>query len=130
NILITYAAPTAARVTKSTDPSCASAGICSTNGFCTAGKIADACTTDADCDQPANTCRIVINYAATPDLAVRKPFTLNRVAITSFDPLTPGCSRKVDIPVDPARSTNTLRLSVMGTVDGRARRDADTFKYR
>jgi hypothetical protein len=130
DFLVTYLAPTTSKVTKATDPSCAAAGICAPNGFCSAGKIADPCAVDADCDQPANTCRVVANYAGAPDLAVRRPFTLNRAPITSFDPLTPGCSRKVDVTLDPAKRTNLLKITVQGTTAGHLRRDTDSFKYR
>jgi cysteine-rich repeat protein len=130
NFLITYLTPTSNRITKATDPSCAAVGVCAATGFCSAGKIADPCSTNADCNQPANTCRIVANYAAVPDLAVRRPFTLNRAPISSFGPLTPGCSRKVDVTLDPSRSSNVLKLIVTGTVNGHLRRDSDVFKYR
>ena len=95
-----------------------------------AGKIADPCHANADCNEPPNTCRVVANYAEIPDLAVRKPFTLNRIPTTAFDPLTPGCSRKVDITLDPLKRSNLLKLNVTGTTNGRVRRDADTFRYR
>ena len=96
DVLITYLAPKDRKVVRATDPSCATAGICAPNHFCTAGKIADPCTTNADCNLPANTCRVVANYGAAPDLAARKPFKLNKTVVTgSFEPLTPGCSRKV-----------------------------------
>ena len=41
-----------------------------------------------------------------------------------------GCSRKVDVVLDPAVHTNTLKLNVSGTVSGKARRDTDNFRYR
>jgi cysteine-rich repeat protein len=130
NVLVTYVAPTNDKVLRASDPSCATAGVCGGSGFCTAGKIADPCTTNAECNQPANTCRVVANYAEAPDLAVRKPVKLNKTVLTSFEPLTPGCTRKVDVTLDPALKTNTLKVNVTGTAGGRARRDADNFRYR
>jgi hypothetical protein len=131
DILVTYLVPTDRRVAKATDPACAAVGTCGAGGFCTAGKIADRCTTNAQCNQPANTCRIVANYAAVSDLAVRKPFTLNRkTLLTAFEPLTPGCSRKVDVALDPSKRSNTVKIQVSGTVGGRLRRDTDAFRYR
>jgi cysteine-rich repeat protein len=130
NFLVTYLVPANGKVSKATDPSCASAGVCAGSGFCSAGKIADPCATNADCNEPANTCRVVANYAAIPDLAVRRPFMLNRTTLSSFEPLTPGCSRKVDVTLDPARSSNVLKINVTGTVGGHVRRDADRFRYR
>jgi hypothetical protein len=32
--------------------------------------------------------------------------------------------------LDPARRSNVLKVNVQGTVSGRVRQDADTFKYR
>ena len=55
---------------------------------------------------------------------------LNRTVITSFEPLTPGCSRKVDLAMDQAHRTNKLKIQVSGTVGGRERRDTDNFTYR
>ncbi len=131
NLLVTFLAPANDKVLKASDPSCATAGVCGGTGFCTVGKIADPCSTNAECNQPAGTCRVVANYAETPDLAVRKPFKLNRTEITAaFEPLTPGCSRKVDITMDPAFRTNSLKINVTGTSGGHARRDADYFRYR
>lgn len=129
NILITFLAPTTKTIAKATDPSCATVGVCGGNGFCTAGKIADPCAADADCNQVAGTCRVVVNYAAVP-LTLRKPVTLGKTELTSFEPLTPGCSRKVDIVLDPAAQSTTLKLNVSGTVSGKARRDTDNFRYR
>jgi hypothetical protein len=105
-------------------------GVCAPNHFCTAGRIADPCTTNTDCNLPANTCRMVANYGAAPDLAVRRPFKLNRTVITAFEPLTPGCSRKVNLLMDPAHKSNKLKIQVSGTVGGRLRHDTDTFTYR
>jgi cysteine-rich repeat protein len=130
SFLATYLVPTTHKVAKATDPSCAVTGVCGANGFCTAGKVADPCLTASDCDQPANSCRVVINYALVPDLAARKAFVINKTAVPAFEPIAPGCSRKVDVTLDPARKSNVLKVNVQGTVSGRVRRDADTFKYR
>ena len=130
NLLVTYLAPTNYKVAVATDPSCATSGVCGGSGFCTSGKIADPCSVNTDCDEPAGTCRIVANYAEVPDLAVRKPFLLNKTPLTSFEPLTPGCSRKVDVTLDPARHSNLVKINVTGTTGGRLRRDADSFRYR
>ncbi len=131
DVLVTYLTPADRKIAKATDPACAGTGTCGASGFCTAGKIADPCTADADCNQAANTCRIVANYAAVPDLAVRLPIALNRhTLLTTFEPLTPGCSRKVDLALDPTRRSNSLKIRVSGTVGGRVRRDSDTFSYR
>ena len=67
---------------------------------------------------------------AAPDLAVRRPFKLNQTVITAFEPLTPGCSRKVDLAMDQSHQSNKLKIQVSGTVGGRLRRDTDTFTYR
>lgn len=129
NFLVTFLVPTGRTIIVDDDDTCATTGVC-TSGFCTRGKVADACSTAADCDQPPDTCRVVANYAAVLDLAVRKPFRINRTPVTGFEPLAPGCTRKVDITLDPGRRTNVLNINVSGTVDGHVRRDADTFKYR
>ena len=42
----------------------------------------------------------------------------------------PGCSRKLDLPIDPNINRNKLRLLASGTVAGRVRRDNDTFGFR
>src|SRR5262249_21335134 len=102
DILVTYLVPTDRTVAKASDPAEArggkgrgpgggAGGAWGGGGLCTAGKVGDRCTTNAQCNQPANTCRIVANYGAVADLAVRKPFTLNRkTLLTGFEPLTPG----------------------------------------
>lgn len=56
---------------------------------------------------------------------------LNKTDVTSsFTPLTPGCSRKVDLALDPTRKRNVLKIYVTGTVGGNLRRDSDTFKFK
>jgi hypothetical protein len=130
NFLVTWVVPTSRGVVKASDPSCASVGVCGAGGFCTAGKIADPCTVAADCNQAANTCRVVANYADVPDLTARRPFLINRTPVPAFEPLTGGCTRKVDVVLDPARHMNVLKVKVSGTVDGHTCRDSDTFTYR
>ena len=66
---------------------------------------------------------------AVADLAVRKPAVVNKTPL-AFEPLAPGCSRKIDVPLDPGKRSNTVKFAVTGSVDGRLRRDADNFKYR
>ena len=129
NVLMTYASPTNRKVFVASDPSCAMQGVCGPLGFCTAGKIADPCVASSDCNQPANTCRVVINYAAIPDLTL-KAAEFNHVPIPGFTPLHPGCSRKVDVAIDPTRKSNRLVLmKALGTAGGRKRRDTDMFRY-
>ena len=136
NVLITYSAPSGPQVTTATDPSCATIGVCGppplgfVTGFCEAGRIADACSTDADCDLPAATCRLVVNYADVPDLVLQYAF-LNRPSnpIAGFSPVRPGCSRKVDMAFTAGR-TNRVRIKAQGTIYGRRGRDREIFRYR
>ncbi len=129
NVLMTYASPTNRKVFVASDPSCATQGVCGPLGFCTAGKIADPCVAAADCNQPAATCRVVINYAAIPDLTLTAA-QFNHAPIAGFTPVHPGCSRKVDVKVDTTRKSNRLVLmKAIGTAGGRKRRDTDTFRY-
>jgi uncharacterized delta-60 repeat protein len=127
-ILMSWHTPTERRVEIASDPSCAPAGVCSA-GRCTRGKIRDACVSDAQCDLPPNTCRAIINWADTADLAL----TFARIrgdTLSTFAPSTPGCSLKVDIPLDPARRVSNLRLRATGTIDEQPRIDRDTIQYR
>lgn len=136
NVLVTYAAPSGARVDVTSDPSCTTMGVCGTpppgfvTGFCSAGRIGDACGTDAECDLPPDTCRLVVNYANVPDLVLDHAF-LNRTShpIAGFTPVTPGCSRKVDLTLNPGRR-NRVRIKATGTVYGRRGRDRETFRYQ
>jgi hypothetical protein len=90
----------------------------------------DVCATNADCDLPPDTCRVIVNYADTADLTLDFA-RRNRTDVTPlFLPASPGCSRKVDVPLDPARRANRLRLKAEGTIDARLRRDRDTLVYR
>jgi hypothetical protein len=128
-VLMNYAAPATRRVRVSLDPSCQSAGTCGPRGLCTAGRIADPCTGDVDCDASPGVCRLVVNYASVPGLAIEKAL-LNRVPVGGFTPATPGCSRKVDVILDPTRRWNRLRLVATSDAPGRRRRDRDRFLYR
>jgi hypothetical protein len=117
--LLTYAAPAAAEVEVRTDPACSSAGRCGAGGFCAAGRIADPCRADADCDQAAGVCRMVVNSAAV------------RVAITGVDGVgaaANGCARKLDLPV--GAHGRRIKLRAAGSVGGRRRHEADRFVLR
>ena len=128
-VLMQWFAPLSRRVDMATDPSCATAGVC-TDGYCTAGQVRDVCTVDADCDQPVDTCRLVLNWADVPDVTLVFADTLLG-DVPGFTPIGVGCSRKVDVsPIDPDRRQVRLRLLSEGTVDGRIRRDRDVFRFR
>jgi hypothetical protein len=128
-VLLNWHTPTARRVTVATDPSCQQSGTCSA-GRCSAGQINDVCATNSDCDLPANTCRMIVNYADVGDLSFVFA-KVNRTDETAlFTPATPGCSRKVDVPLDTTRASNRVRTKAEGTIDGRLRRDRDTIVYR
>lgn len=134
---ITYNAPSTRRVAVATDPSCAAVGVCGpvpfgfTRGFCTAGRIADPCTVDADCDLPAHTCRIVANFSAMAGLTLANA-VLNRGPdhITQFSPIHPGCSRKVDVILDPLRRANRVHVRSTIRTNGHLKIDRDNFLYR
>jgi hypothetical protein len=102
--------------------------VCGPKTFCIAGKIGDPCATNAACDQPANTCRIVVNFGDVPDLALTNA-QMNRTALPGFTPVAPGCSRKVDVTLDPSMRRRHLLLRATGTVGGRLTRDRDRFWY-
>ena len=127
-VIMNWHTPTVSKIPVATDPSCASLGEC-TAGRCTKGSIYDLCTTDADCDLPPDTCRAIINWVETADLSLTFA-RIRTTAVSGFTPVTPGCSRKVNISIDPNRRNTTLRLLATGTVDGRLRRDRDTLRYR
>jgi cysteine-rich repeat protein len=137
NVLVTYSGPSGGQVTAVSDKSCTTMGTCGlpplgfVKGFCTEGRIGDACTTDAQCDLPPGTCRLVVNYADVPDLVLDYA-VLNRHSnpIAGFTPVHPGCSRKVDVTLDPSRPVNRVRVKAEGTVDGHHGKDRDTFIYR
>jgi hypothetical protein len=127
-VLLNWHTPTVRRVPVATDPSCQQSGVC-TAGRCTAGQINDLCTTNGDCDLPISTCRVIVNYADIGDLTMVFA-RVNRDDQTSLFPATPGCSRKIDVPIDSSRLSNRLRTKATGTIDGRPRRDLDTIIYR
>ena len=127
--LLTYGVPSAARVVVATDPSCASHAICGPASRCTAGRILDVCTQDRDCELASNTCRLIVNYADVADLQVERA-VLNGEHLTSFNPVVPGCARKIDLSVPPGRRAVRLRIKALGTIDGKLRRDLDAFLFR
>lgn len=128
-VLLNWHTPTVRKVPVATDPSCQAAGVC-TAGRCTAGQILDPCTVNADCDLPADTCRAIVNYADTGDLVLDFARVNRSDHASLFTPASPGCSRKVDVPLDPNRASSRLKLKATGTIDGRVRRDRDTIVYR
>lgn len=138
-VLMEFFAPTTRRVYPATDDSCATAGVCAVAGDgrtrCTRGKIWDACTTDADCNQPASICRLIVNWpkaAIPPIVPVALEFArLGRTDIlAAFDPpVTQGCSQKVDVALDPNRRSNRIILGARGTANGRVRRERDRLRY-
>jgi hypothetical protein len=73
---------------------------------------------------------MIVNYADIGDLSLifAKVRSANQTAL--FLPATPGCSRKIDIPLDPSRASNPVRTKAEGTIDGRLRRDRDNIVYR
>jgi hypothetical protein len=126
--LTTWAAPGLERVPRTTDPACTAAGVCGPVGFCTAGQIWDPCLVDADCDQPADTCRLVVNFADVADLTFGFLKTTRTASATPATPATPGCSRKIDFTLDPLKNTNRIKIKTTGTIGGRRGRDADRFR--
>ena len=155
-ILLTYAAPTDHNVERDKDPSCKTAGHCNRfgncnltthkckentattcmtdpdcgvfgpRGFCDAGKIADPCVANADCDGTAGTCRVVVNFAGVSGLMFESATLNHRTALTGFTPAHAGCSRKVDVTLDPDIRVNRLRLRATSDIG----RDRDVFNYR
>jgi len=126
--LTTWAAPGMERVPRTTDPSCTASGTCGPVGFCTVGKIWDPCLVNADCDQTADTCRLVVNYADVANLTFVFLKTTRGASATSATPVTPGCSRKIDFSLNPAKITNRIKIKTTGTIGGRPTRDADRFR--
>jgi cysteine-rich repeat protein len=131
NGLLTYGAPAGqrrSRISVGSDPSCATAGVCGPRGFCSAGKISDHCTANVDCNQPANVCRLVVNYGNVSDLRLTEA-RLNRAPLPGFAAVAPGCSRKVDVNLDPSLRRRRILLIATGSVGGRQTRDRDRFWY-
>ncbi|MEO8601672.1 MAG: hypothetical protein ABI629_03745 [bacterium] len=134
-VLLTYNAPAVGKVTTGSDGSCGGAPLCSlVSHFCLSGNVGDPCAANADCAH-TDTCRLVVNYAQTPDLALqlvdRKSRGEAKTSVAAlFAPVTPGCSRKVDLPFAPGFGKTTLRLKASGTTNGKSRRDRDVIIYR
>jgi hypothetical protein len=138
-ILLTYRAPVGPTVMPASDPSCTTtAGTC-TFGFCSGGKVSDPCNVNTDCNQSPDTCRIVINYAKTDDLTLllaslrisTRPVQVQDLNVEPiFKPVTPGCSRKVDITLPSGFKRATLKLKASGTTTGKLKKDRDTVKYK
>ena len=133
-VLLTYNAPAKRKITFGTDPSCGAAGSCSlVSHFCTSGAIGDPCSVNADCNHTSK-CRIVINYAETADLALTQAQFKSKGQPKSdvsglFSPVTPGCTRKVDITLAPGFRRALVRLKAIGTTNNRKRKDRDVVIY-
>jgi hypothetical protein len=132
--LITFAIPAGRDVVVSEDPSCAETGVCGAGGTCTAGKIGDPCSQGSDCSQPPFTCRIILNWSTAPDLQLifAKLRGRPRVELDSLVlPLALGCARKIDLPIVqmPKRRRANFVIKVLGSEDGRRRRDRDRVRF-
>jgi hypothetical protein len=138
-VLLNWYSPTVRKVLVASDPSCQTTGVGLCNaGRCQAGKVPDLCTTDADCYETANHCRVVVNYGDVPDNTLYFA-RFGRTDVPGFvagipTPFMPigvaaGCSKKVDVLV-PAKRSNNLKLKAKGTVDLRSRTDIDALQYR
>jgi hypothetical protein len=132
-VLVTFAAPGEQDIRVPFNPSCAQDGICGPGGACTAGKVSDLCTQDSECDQPPSTCRMILNYAAAPDLNLEfARLTGPQTDVTSLlGSLVPGCARKIDlsIPMFPERKKTNFVLRITGTTDGKVRKDRDRIRF-
>lgn len=126
-VLLEWHTPTLRKVPVATDEACDNVGRC-TDGFCTRGRIRDVCTTDGDCALPADTCRVIINFGDQPDINLVFA-RIGRLDQPGFTPAVPGCSRKIDVTLDPIRPVTKLRVKAEGTVDGRRRRDRDVIRF-
>ena len=126
-VLLEWHSPTVRRLYVATDDSCATAGQC-VNERCATGKVRDVCAVDADCDQPPLTCRVIVNFADVPDLALEYA-RLGVLDVPGFTPATRGCSRKVDVAIDPVRPASRLKFRASGTVGGRARKDRESLRF-
>ena len=129
-VLLTYNSPNQKRLTYSTAPACGAPGACNlVSHLCTSGAVGDPCHVNSDCNH-TNMCRVVINYAASPDLAlVQATLRLHhqpKADVSAlFAPVSPGCSRKVDIPFPPGFKHGVLRLKATGTTNARLLKDRD-----
>lgn len=142
-VLTTFRAPADRDVLMATDPSCTPNGTCSlATGLCTSGKVADPCVADAECNQAPNTCRIVMNYAGVPDLGQdigeRRPAFAVTMKVArlegqdltaAFQPVSPGCTRKVDVVLPGSFTRASLKLTVRGTTAGKRRVDRDRINF-
>jgi hypothetical protein len=143
-VLLTFRSPSDRDVKVSTNASCTASGHCNLlTGLCTSGKVSDPCSSDSECSQPASTCRIVVNYGGAPDLGVQLPkdrrsafevtlkiAQLPKVDLTpAFLPVTPGCSRKVDVILPSSFTRGSLRFRIRGTTAGKRRTDRDRIKF-
>jgi len=126
-VLLEWHSPTVRRVEVPTDDACATAGQC-VNERCAKGRIRDVCAVDADCNQPPLTCRIIVNYGDIPDLLLEY-VRLGVLDVPGFTPAAPGCSRKVDVAIDPDRTASRFKFRATGTVGGRARRDGEALRF-
>lgn len=126
-VLMNWYSPTARRPLVASDPSCDTVGEC-TASRCTRGKIRDVCNVAADCAQPPDLCRTIVNWAFIPDLSLEYA-KIRKTPIPGFTPITPGCSRKIDVPLEATRPISVLKLKARGTVDGRSRRERDLFRF-
>jgi von Willebrand factor type A domain-containing protein len=124
-VLVTFYSPKLSKLKVPTDEACDPVGLCSDDGRCVRGKIRDVCTTNADCAEPPDTCRFIVNWAGISDLQLDFA-RVDATTLPDFLPVTPGCSRRVDVPVRPTRST--FRLKAEGTLDGRHRKDRDVVR--
>jgi parallel beta-helix repeat protein len=127
-VLINWHTPTVRKPSPATDPSCQDVGVC-TGGRCTAGRINDLCAANTDCNLPPDTCRVIVNWADRSDLSLSFA-KVGRTDQSALFTTSPGCSRKINLPLDPARPSNRLRVKAKGTIDGRLRQDRDTIIYR
>jgi hypothetical protein len=83
---------------------------------------------NTDCDQPPNTCTVVVNWGNVDALTFIYA-KMNHTLLSGFTPATRGCSRKVQVPLDTNRLANRLKLKASGTLLGRPRRDRDRFQF-
>ena len=143
-VLLTFRSPTDRDVHVSTNASCATAGACNlATGLCMSGKIADPCATNAECNEPPQTCRVIVNSAGVPDVGQQMPQdkrpafeVMLKVAhqpavdlTASFRPTTPGCSRKVDLTLPSSFTRAITRFRIRGTTAGKRRVDNDKIRF-
>jgi hypothetical protein len=133
-VIVNWYSPTVRKVKLLSDPACRTSGVCDlAKRRCTVGKIHDVCQANADCDQPDSTCRLIVNWAQTPahapDLSLDYARFRKKEPVPGFSPVAAGCSRKVDVLIDTARTRAVFRLRARATVDGRPRRDRETIRF-